>query len=201
MKSRSTFFITATLLFGVIFYAKINDTTATTLLHRNAEELTRLADRIFMGTCTSAKEKTINISGESQMICTEYTFNILTGIKGVDGNTVKLRQLGKANGVGSIIGMPNYEKGHKYIIFLRNESRYGLASPIGLGQGTFQVINTDAVNNFGNKGLFQRMDLKSQRYKVLDENEKILITTKKGKVNVDSFVSIIQKLLRLRSGK
>ena len=194
-KNRFTFFVTAVLLVGLVFNARINNISATTLLHRNAEELTSLANKIFMGICTSVKEKAIDISGESHMVCTEYTFNILNGIKGVGSNTIKLRQLGKANGVGSIIGMPNYEKGRKYILFLRNESRYGLASPIGLGQGTFQIINKDAVNSFGNKGLFHRMDLASQRYKVLDETEKFLLNTKKGAVNVDLFVSMIKKLL------
>ncbi len=198
MKSKFTSFLTVILLSSVVFYAKTNDTNATTLLHRNAEELTKLADKIFIGICTLVEERKINVSNENHTTCTEYTFKILKKIKGTYGPTVKLRQIGKANGIGSIIGMPYYEKGRKYILFLRNESRYGLASPIGMEQGAFQMINSEeAVNNFGNKGLFHRMDLQSQRYKIFDENEKELMVRKKGAVNVNLFIGIIEKMLSL----
>ncbi|HVS64552.1 MAG TPA: hypothetical protein VMT85_13740, partial [Thermoanaerobaculia bacterium] len=44
---------------------------ATRIVHRNAEELARLADRIFVGTCLSAQERR-----RGDLFFTEYVFEV-----------------------------------------------------------------------------------------------------------------------------
>ena len=174
---------------------------ATKMLHRNAEELASLAHRVFVGECVSVEEKEVTFSNGASLTYTEYTFQVERSIKGPVGGTVVLRQLGRARGLGSIIGMPFYENGKKYLLCLREDSEYGLASPIGLGQGAFQLYKDDkgteqAINALGNQGLFHRMDAKSFKYSTLSIAEKSLIAATKGPVDFNNFVSLMQKLAR-----
>ncbi|HEU5182228.1 MAG TPA: hypothetical protein VFW45_15695, partial [Candidatus Polarisedimenticolia bacterium] len=57
---------------------------------------------------------------------------------------------------------PGFHEGEKVVLFLYPESRSGLTSPVGLGQGKFlRVSGKDgkeiAVNGFGNRGLLHGM--------------------------------------------
>ena len=175
---------------------------ATKMLQRNAEELADLADRIFVGVCISAEEKQMDFpSVGSTGTYTEYTFQVEESIKGVTGGTVVLRQLGRARGIGSIVGMPAYDVGKTYLMFLRADSEYGLASPIGLGQGAFEVTTKDsgsqqAINAFGNLGLFHRMDSQSAKYSTLEAKEKSLMRTKKGPVDFKNFKGLLKKMAK-----
>jgi len=148
---RKLFLLTLTLL---ISFFSINQSNATKMLHRNAEELISLSERIFVGICVSVKEQQLDFSNGSPLIYTEYTFQVLQSIKNVSSEKVVLRQIGLAKDPGSIIGMPAYERDKKYLLFLRADSEYGLASPIGLGQGAFNILGAGngvdlAINAFG----------------------------------------------------
>ena len=57
-----------------------NSSYATKMLNRNAEELAKMADRIFVGVCTSVAERR-----DGNMIYTEYTFQVLQSIKAAQG--------------------------------------------------------------------------------------------------------------------
>jgi len=175
---------------------------ATKMLHRNAEELASLAHRVFVGMCVSVEEKEMTFpENGASLIYTEYTFQVEQSIKGPVGGTVVLRQLGRARGLGSIIGMPFYESGKKYLLCLREDSEYGLASPIGLGQGAFQIYKDDkgteqAINAFGNQGLFHRMDAKSFKFSTLSIAEKSLMAATKGPVDFNNYVNLMRKLAK-----
>ncbi len=61
-----------------------------------------------------------------------------------------------------IEGLPVFRKGEEVVLFLYGESRSGLTSPVGFGQGKF-VVGRDkegrsmAVNAFGNRSLLRRL--------------------------------------------
>ena len=174
---------------------------ATKMLHRNAEELASLAHRVFVGVCVSVEEKEMTFSNGASLNYTEYTFQVEQSIKGSVGGTVVLRQLGRARALGSIIGMPFYESDKKYLLCLREDSEYGLASPIGLGQGAFQIYKDDegveqAINAFGNQGLFHGMDARSFKYSTFNTAEKSLMVGTKRPVDFNNLVSLMQKLAR-----
>ena len=76
---------------------------ATKLLHRNAEKLTELADRVFMAICVEAVEESAPI-GNATMTYTRYVFEVLEPIKGDLSQSVTIKQLGLMRGPGSIVG-------------------------------------------------------------------------------------------------
>ena len=93
------------------------------------EELTRRADRIFVGTCVEVR----HVRSESGQPVTEITFRIIEPIKGVSADRIMIRQLG-----GQLL--PRYSVGQEVLLFLHPESPTGLTSPVGLGQGIFTVL-------------------------------------------------------------
>jgi len=183
-----------------ILLASISKVDATKMLHRNAEELILLSERIFVGVCVSVKEQHLEFSNGSPLTYTEYTFQVLQFIKNVNSEKIVLRQIGLAKGLGSIIGMPAYETDKKYLLFLRGDSEYGLASPIGLGQGAFRIFEASdgadlAINEFGNRGLFHRMDTRTlSKTAALTPEEKAIMSQTHGPVDLESFVCLIKSL-------
>jgi hypothetical protein len=174
---------------------------ATKLLHRNVAELATLADRIFVGVCLSVETKTLSIEGQSLQI-TEYTFEVSQGIKGVTGSTLVFRQFGPTEGSGSVVGMPSYRLGKTYMLFLRADSKYGLTSPIGFGQGAFLVIagnngTTQAINTFGNRGLFQRVQTGAPIAKIttLNKAQQGMLQKKAGPLDLEDFIVLVKKLV------
>lgn len=181
----------------VILFMTTNNIYATRMLHRNAQELATLADRVFVGVCISAEEKQMEFpSHSSSLTYMEYTFRVEESIKDVSGDTVVLRQLGRASGV---VGLPVYSSGEKYLLFLRQDSPYGLASPIGLGQGAFRVLEeagkpARTVNAFNNQGLFKGLPAQLSTTKDLSAKEKSLMKATRGPVELKHFVDLIKKI-------
>ena len=194
---RSRFKKSVTILFTICFVViGITSLYATKMLHRNAEELASLANRVFIGVCVSAEEKQ-----DGDLYYTEYTFEVLEGIKGINSGAILVfRQFVTPPGAGKIAGFPSYENGEKYMLFLREDSKLGLTSPIGLGQGAFRIFTTQdgkekAINFFGNKGLFHRMGSKpSAKYSTLSAKEKSLMAITSGPVELNRFVNLIKKM-------
>jgi len=183
-----------------VLLAAPNSVFATKLVHRNIAELTTLADRIFIGTCLSVETKSITIEGQNAIVA-EYTFEVSQAIKGAPSSTLVFRQFGPAHGAGSIVGMPTYKIGKRYMLFLRKDSAYGLTSPIGLGQGAFLVLTnsngtTQAINAYGNRGLFQEKNASTPilRKPSLNLAEQKLLARKAGPVRIENLVSIVKKL-------
>ncbi|MCH7753942.1 hypothetical protein IH970_02295 [candidate division KSB1 bacterium] len=176
----------------------VNQSNATKMLHRNAEELVSLSERIFVGICVSVEEQQLDFSNGSPLTYTEYTFEVLQSIKGTGSETVVLRQVGLAKGPGSIIGMPAYDIDKKYLLFLRGDSEYGLASPIGLGQGAFKILKPKdgpelAINAFNNRGLFHRMNSQTlSKTAALPPEEKTILSQTHGPVDLENFISLIK---------
>lgn len=183
-------------------FISLQSAQATKLVHRNVAELATLADRIFVGVCASIEAKNISIAGHSLLI-TEYTFTVSRTMKGISGSTVVFRQFGPAQGTGSIVGMPTYEQGKQYLLFLGKDSEFGLTSPIGFGQGAFLVFHDDsgaprAINAFGNRGLFHRMDEKQPvlAKASLNRTEQKMLQKTSGALALDNLLSFVGKLLK-----
>lgn len=184
----------------VLLICTVSQTNATKMLHRNAQELTQLAQRAFVGVCISVEEKQMSFKNGSALRYTEYLFEVVESIKGANSKTVVLRQVGPARGAGRIIGMPGYDPGKKYLLFLRGDSQYGLASPIGLGQGAFRVFKSKdgsekALNEFGNRGLFHRMKSKALgKTTPLKTAEKVMLEQTQGPVELGTFLNLIKTI-------
>lgn len=119
----------------------------------NVEEMVQLADRVFYGRCTSVVSE---IDQRSGFPVERYTFEVLEGLKGVEGiTTLEVRQVG---GTMKIAGLPRYQKGQRLVLFLHGDSAIGLTSPVGMAQGVFAPIRLEdgregLLNGFRNRNL------------------------------------------------
>ena len=124
----------------------------------NLEQMVAAADRIFVGTVIDATEDYISAAG-GDLPVTVYTFEVEEVLSGVIGDTVTIRQIGHlSDPFGQ--GMPRYEVGKTVMLFLHADSQYGLTSPVGLGQGAFQVkmdgpVKVSVSNSRQNRGLLK----------------------------------------------
>lgn len=193
---------------SVLLILAITNGSAIELIHRNLYEMSTLSKRIFVGKCISATE--IYQPDSELPACIEYTFEVKLSIKGNVGNTITFRQFGLKNPrkvdkgliyVGRVPGMPIYEEGKDYVLFLIEDSALGLTSPIGLFQGAFR-ITTDkggvirVVNGINNLGLFKELDMDKLRLRSsLSSGELELFYVNKGPVNYNTFISLLKKFV------
>jgi hypothetical protein len=171
---------------------------ATKLQHRNLEQMTKLSGRIFVGTCTAAVEEEEPL-GSVTIPLTRYTFQVEEMIKGELEDVEDVRQLGKMEGPGSVVGMPMYKEGAKYLLFLLPDSQIGLTSPVGLFQGSFQVLEDpqtgqqQAMNSYQNVGLFQGMEGATGVLGLSAEDQELMSNTK-GAIDYDRFLGLVKKM-------
>src|SRR5262249_51630934 len=94
---------------------------------------------------------------------TVYRLRVERVLKGSAGRRLVIKQLGvpepvpdAATGVVTfpVDGMPVYEPGRRYLLFLNGTSSIGFTSPVGLTMGAFEILPGElAVNGFRNAGL------------------------------------------------
>lgn len=179
-----------------------------TVLQLNLEQLTALAEKVFVGKCVSVESRTDSSGRPVQYV----TFEVIEMLKGDPASKVTFKQLGSSSpeeqdlstgGIdvqGVFREMPRYEAGEEAVVFLSAESRLGLTAPVGLYQGKFQ-IETDSsgqksvVNGIGNRGLFIGWR-KSPKFKsmTLTGSEKSLLNTTGGDLPYVEFISLVKKL-------
>jgi len=126
----------------------------------NLEQLAFKAGHIVAGRCTKVEvveDRTLGIP------VTLVTLQVERSLKGRGGRTLTFRMAGDAPNAGVTrrsAGVPAFTPGEELILFLYPESRAGLTSPVGLGQGKFLVRRDKAgrsvaVNGDGNRVLFK----------------------------------------------
>ncbi len=124
----------------------------------NLEQMVAAADRIFVGKVIDATEDYVSAAG-GDLPVTVYTFEVEEVLSGVIEDTLTIRQIGhQSDPFGQ--GMPRYEVGKTVMLFLHADSQYGLTSPVGLGQGAFQVkmdgpVKVSVSNSRRNRGLLK----------------------------------------------
>ena len=123
------------------FFA-ISTVSATSLLPISLEQLSTRASLIFYGTVVSNE---VRKDDTSKRIATFTTFNITELIKGDAGSTHTIKQIGGIHAESKtrllIHGVPEFQTGKDYVVFLPEKSVLGFSSPLGLHQGQFTVTN------------------------------------------------------------
>jgi len=117
-------------------------THATLVVPLNIEQLIERADRIFLGTVLSNTKEPKGNGRSFPSIVTR--FKVEEVYKGKVGSIIEVRQIAvgsKKSKIRFLIGIPRFSTKGRYIVFLAGESSLGFASPIGLGQGVFEVPN------------------------------------------------------------
>lgn len=152
------------LCLAIIFF--VTPSFAISVLPTNIEKLSQ-AELVFKGKCVEASPTAIYPkNSKGGMFVTSYTFQVKPEdvIKGTVAEMFTFTQFGLSKqgasevGVPFTYGMPSYEVGQEYMLFLTSETPIGLRAPVGLGYGSFVNMThgskTLFVNNYGNKGLF-----------------------------------------------
>lgn len=125
------------------------------------EEMTQHAARVFSGRCVQVR---VHRDPTLERTVTLVTFEVDRAVKGAGPKRLTVKLLGdqravKEKGRG-IEGVPRFLEGEEVILFLYGDSRSGLTSPVGFGQGKFTVVNDKqgrkvALNGLGNETLFR----------------------------------------------
>jgi hypothetical protein len=135
----------------VILIATIStNISATTVLPLSLQQLSDRAELIFYG---SVLENKVIRDGNNSRIATLTRFQVHDLVKGQAADTHTIKQIGGAIAGGRslrIHGVPRYQVGESYVLFLPRPSSLGFSSPVGLQQGNFTVTETDGVKSVSN---------------------------------------------------
>jgi len=143
---------------------------ATSILPLSLDQMTEQSGTIFVGRC-QGQETALDEQG---IPATYVRFDVEQGLKGVkDGGSLLIKQFGAAGAALSVpegqsavvapktlsLAGSSYRAGAEYLLFLYPESDLGFTSPVGGGQGRFEILNPGgssgalAVNPLDNRFL------------------------------------------------
>ncbi len=147
------------------------------VLELNLVQLQDRAGAIVHGRCFARRD----VPDGQPLPYTEYTFEVLEAVKGCQDANKKtleritfrhagtLRGTARADGTEAVplnLGLPSYELGKEYVLFLTRESKAGLCAPVGLTLGKFTVQRKEGrawVANSRGKKLFEGISKASFR--------------------------------------
>lgn len=122
------------------------------------EELIDDSAIAFQGTCTGNRSER---DAQTNYIVTYTTFTVHEVLKGGVGTTYEIKQIGGTLPDGSmryrVEGVPTFNVGEDYVVFLAGVSPIGFSSPIALGQGAFKVRAQGAAKVVANGRDFREM--------------------------------------------
>ena len=129
-----------------------------TVLPMYLDELIDRSAVAFEGTCTANRTERDPATG---LVVTYTTFDVRDGLKGAVGSTHEIKQIGGTlpdeSVQFSVKGIPSFEVGEDYVVFLAGVSSAGFSSPMGLSQGRFGVKAEGATRRVGNGRDFRDM--------------------------------------------
>jgi hypothetical protein len=127
-------------LIAILLLAATTSSYAAMSIPLGLDRLHSDAEYIFLGECTS---NSVEFDNASNMVVTYTTFNVVEAFKGAPGKTHTIKQVGGTLPGTDIIskfsGIPQFEAGKRYIVFLPPVSQLGFSTPVGLGQGLFHI--------------------------------------------------------------
>lgn len=117
--------------------------SASMVLPLGLDRLHSDAKLVFLGECLS---NSVEFDQQSGRVVTYTTFEVLETYKGKLGRSHTIKQVGgnlpQANLNVRMSGVPQFEVGKRYVVFLPPASKLGFSSPVGLSQGMF-LVKTD----------------------------------------------------------
>jgi hypothetical protein len=120
---------------------------ATSVLPLDLNQIIAGAERVVHVRCTANEVQPDPNVGT----VTVTTFAVLDRAKGVVGSTLTVRQPGgELNGLAIDFHVPKFSVGSEYILFMPASSKLGFASPVGLSQGVFSIVQGSLGKEVGN---------------------------------------------------
>jgi len=126
---------------------------ALTVIPLDLTELHKQAKHISFAECISNQTE---MDAQHNMVVTYTTFSIMEHVKGSRQQTITIKQIGGKmpdNGPAlSIPGVPSFNVGEKYLLFIPPKSQLGFSSPVGISQGVFRTLNDTSGNTYVTNG-------------------------------------------------
>lgn len=153
--------IRVVLAFVLVFAATL--AKATSVLPLYLDEIVGRSAVAFQGTCV---ENRTERDAQTGLVATYTTFDVEDTLKGNVGRTYTIKQIG-GQVPGEAIhfrvqGVPRFDVGQSYVVFLPQPSSAGFSSPVGLSQGSFSVLpgaaGPEVTNGRDFKDMAARLD-------------------------------------------
>jgi len=179
-----------TVIFLLLFFAV--NAHAVRVKQVNLEVMAGSAKLVFEGECIS---KEIEFDKEIGQDIYAFTFRVDRVLKGDPGSTHVVKVL---KALADQKQVTTFIKGEKLILFMLGESRLGLSSPVGLGQGRFSVVDLDGgkkgvINENRNRGLLKNVT-GSMKMRALSGEESSFIK-EDVPADYDTFISLTESLI------
>lgn len=163
------------------------------------------AELAFKGVCQEKEERIIfPKTAPNGIVVTHYKFQVNDVLKGEVPGVFEFDQYGVATkeqaaklGAPFAVGFIQFEPGKEYVVFLSGTTRLGVRAPVGIEQGVFFVIYTDAgkatvINRFANKNLFINLPLDKGMTKALKSINVDPKNPPVGPLDYDDFKSMVE---------
>lgn len=139
--SRTRIAMAALMAFLTVTLGSVLPVRAASVLPLYLDEVIDTSAIAFEGRVTASR----TVRDEAtQLIVTYTTFEVRDVLKGAVAATHEIKQLGgtlpDGGGLGyRVQGIPSFDVGEEYIVFLAGTSALGFSSPVGLSQGRFGI--------------------------------------------------------------
>jgi hypothetical protein len=157
----------------------------------NLAAMATAAQTIFSGVCIE-RQTLYDVQHQREVVA--FTFRVEQMLKGApqDRLTVKASKT-----LVDLRQVPTYHIGQEVVLFLSGASRLGFSSPVGLGQGRFQVLQGPGgqrvvVNDRNNRNLFKAMDMPASLRGTLQSGQAAPATP--GPLRYEEFVDLVRAL-------
>ena len=132
--------IASLVLAAALLIARAAPTHGTMVERLSLERVASEAARIVHATVVEVRSG----RDESGLPATWVTLDVIRTLKGPHDARVTIKQYGVTEPlpdgtITRLAGLPRYSSGEEVVLFLRDGSRRGFSSPVGLGQGAYRV--------------------------------------------------------------
>ncbi len=165
----------------------------------NLAEMTSHAGRVVHGRVVEVREGVHPL--HEQVAVTFLKVQVIEMLKGGAAREVTFMQYGTST-KQYVAHQPKYSIGEEVVLFLYPESKLGLTSPVGQGQGKF-VVRNDArsgqrvlLNEHLNRALFARLDAAKVNSKLMlnsAERDAVAQPRADAGLNLSIFRSLVRK--------
>ncbi len=178
----------------IVFFLPAFNAAATSVLPISLEQLSMRASLIFHAEVISNQVKR---DTQSRQIATYTEFKIIDAIKGSIGTTHTIKQIGgqleNSNVALKIHGVPSFQVGKDYVVFLPAKSTLGFSSPLGLHQGSFSVSIVDGEQVVSNGNNLTKQA--ASQSKINNSNIRVPLAVKAGDATqsrLDDFINTVR---------
>ena len=185
--------VTASLAVAVVSWCS-------SLVPVNLPEMVRQADRIVVATAVSEWTG----RDDRGIPATATTFEVAHVLKGRPLVRVEIKQFGvtkvQPDGLATWIeGMPRYQKGSEYLLFLKPDSVLGFTMPVGAFQGAFEVRPAGQgkkaiVNALNNANLLKGLEAEELSRLGLAPESFPFVSRGRGPLHLDEMERMVERL-------